>query len=202
MSSNELIRAEWAIGLKDAVPKEELIPCFLFEAARDCARHRELCHDDRGALFTINIPEGFDSPYLLLSPEKRKFLGTFFWSVAGKDLGDLGKSGRSDHQIQADVRQLLYRRAQIRKNFTEKPQEGRAALPAKVRTNLKALAAYRILQVYKWNRLPDIPDIDLYYAQREWIGARKRAELIIRYRMILHSRLCGRFIIPGGTPRN
>ena len=138
MSSNELIRAEWAIGLKDAVPKEELIPCFLFEAARDCARHRELCHNDRGALFTINIPEGFDSPYLLLSPEKRKFLGTFFWSVAGKDLGDLGKSGRSDHQIQADVKQLLYRRAQIRKNFTEKPQEGRAALPAKVRTNLKA----------------------------------------------------------------
>jgi len=189
--SGELLRAEWAIGLPNSVPKEELIPCFLFETARDCERHPELCHDDRGAHFKMVIPEGFGSPYLQLSPEKRKFLGTFFWSVAGKDLGDLGKSGRSDDQILADVEQLLYRRAQIKKHFGESSREGRAALPAKLRTNLKALAAYRILQVYKWNRLPDTPDIDLYHARREWFTARKRAELMIRDWMLLHFALCG-----------
>jgi hypothetical protein len=191
-----LLREEWAIGLKDAVPKEELVPCFLFESRRDCARHPELCYDDQGAHFKIRIPEGFDSPYLSLSPQKRHFLGTYFWSVADKDLGDLAWPGRSESEIKKDVAQWLYRRARQEKKPGESSRVGRAALAAKLRTNLKALAAYRILQVHKWNRLPpDIPEIDLYHGQREWIQARKRAESLIRYHLIIHAALCG-------TPRN
>jgi len=135
-------------------------------------------------------------------PKSESILDTYFWSVADKNLGELGISGRSDKEIMVDVEQLLYRRAEIKKNFGEKSREGRAALPAKLRANLRALAAYRILQVYKWNRLPDVLDIHLYQAQREWLAARKRAEQMIRYWMILHSRLCGRFIIARRTPRN
>ncbi len=188
----ELLRAEWAIGLPGVIPPVERTPCFLFELMREAARHPELCYDSGENHFIAELPEGFESPYLLLAPKKRKFLQGYFWSVADKNLAQLAKFGRSDTQIVADVEQLLYHRSLIKRR-----RAGRGALPAQLQTNLKVLAAYRILQVHKWNRLPpNVPDIDLYYSQREWSTAAKRAEYLIRHAIWLEHNLCGKYVLP------
>jgi hypothetical protein len=172
MTADELFRAEYAMAID--IAKTELLPCFCYEYYREFIRDRLREHPNPELIKQELQLTDFERPYLLLNRKERKNVARTFPSYFNKELSDFGKGNRSKAEIERDVAFWL----SLRKSTS---REGRAAFAAKLRTSLRYLGAYRILQKYRWNRLPIHPaDIALYNSQREWIKARKDAQEVIR----------------------
>jgi hypothetical protein len=187
--SSESFWAEFAMAKQ--CPEKELLPCFLYELSRHTAAHPELCidtppHGEQPGKFSISIGPKFQKlPYLLLNREQRKAIAKHFHSVYDKEYSRLADPKRSDAEIIKDVEQYLAA------GLHRTKKRGRGSLRATLRTNLKAIGAYRILEKFGWNHLPNIPGIDLYTNQSEWIKAKKRAEALAKYYLIIWISLCG-----------
>jgi hypothetical protein len=186
------IESFWTeFAMAERCPEKEILPCFLYELTRHVAAHPELCIDTppRGVpanRFSVSIGTEFQKlPYLLLNREQRKAVAKHFHSVYDREYSELIDPNRSDAEIIKDVEQYLAAGRHRSK------KRGRGSLHAKLRTNLKAIGAYRILEKYGWNHLPNIPGVDLYTNQSEWIKARKRAEALAKYYLIIWISLCG-----------
>jgi len=172
MIQEERFRAEWAMA--SDCPKAELLPCYCYEYEREFIHDRMRPKPDREPIGELSWMKQFESPYLLLDRKERKRIAVDYPSYFNKKLTDFHKGNRSDTEILRDVTFWL----SLRKSTS---RTGQAAFAAKLRTGLRYLGAYRILQKYRWNRLPNTPgDIGLFNGQREWINARKDAAKIIQ----------------------
>jgi hypothetical protein len=174
MTADELFRCEWAMSIE--VPKIELLPCFCYELTREWIREAQRRRPD--LIWDQPVWDGFwindfEQPYLLLNPKEKNKITKAYPSYFTKELADFGKYNRPKSEILRDVEFWLTLRG--------KSKKGRAAILARIRNWLRYLGAYRILQKYRWNRLPIQPaDIELYRSQREWINAKKQAQELIR----------------------
>jgi hypothetical protein len=183
MSGEDPFRLEWAMAFD--VSKRELLPCFCYELTRECLRDAKRRKPDfvwglpvwewQGEVFWV---DDFERPYLALNVEDRKRIQKAYPSYRTKNLNDIIRE--SIRAKRPDVE--LPRSIAFWRSLHEggKPQ-GRAALPAKLRTRLKYLGARRVLQKYRWNNNPT----DLFHSQREWNNAKRQAERMMEFWILI-----------------
>ncbi len=133
-----------ALDIPPRDPKKELFPCFCYEFEREFIRDGLRKHPERAG----NLPwlSDFERPYLLLNPRERKKIAEIYPSYFNKELSDFGKGDRPKGEIERDVIFWL----SLRKSTS---RQGRAAFAAKLRTSLRYLGAYRILQKFTQKKM-------------------------------------------------
>jgi len=170
------------------VPKTEVFACFCYELTRewlrDAQRRRPDFDLDARQIWGVDgkklFPRDFVRPYLGLSREEQKRVQRAFPSYYAKSLTDVVRESIAAKKSDAELLRNVNYWTSLHK---EGKAQGRAALVAQLRTGLRVLGAFRVLQKHRWNNNPT----DLYHSQREWINARERAQSMIkRWFPILH----------------